>query len=198
MKGQFITLYGINNIGKSTHAKRLVNRLNENGTEAVYLKYPVYDLQPTGPFLNRILRSGCGQRVSEEELQLWFTLNRFQKQPEIEKWLAEGTWVVAEDYTGTGLAWGAAKGADLEWLMGMNQHLLKEDYALMLEGERGLSAQEDGHLHESDHELARRCQKVHRELAQRFDWDVVEVQPRQADTAELVWAAVKKRFSFKN
>ena len=124
MKGKFITFYGINNIGKSTHAELLTERLKAEGHDAIFVKFPVYDLNPTGPYLNQFLREGK-QEISEEELQMWFTLNRFQAQPRLKKWLDEGKIIVAEDYTGTGLAWGSLKGADLTWLTEMNKYLIK-------------------------------------------------------------------------
>lgn len=193
-RGKFITVYGINNIGKSTHTKRLVRKLDKVGVPAVHVKYPVYDIEPSGPFLNEVLRSGNKQQMSEEELQMWFALNRFQYEKELERLLDNGIWVVAEDYTGTGLAWGAAKGADIEWLLELNKPLLKEDFSLMLDGKRTLAARERGHLHESDDNLANRCQKIHRELAERFGWKVVEVQPLQKNTAALVWNTVNDEF----
>ncbi|MBI5754595.1 hypothetical protein HZA41_00065, partial [Candidatus Peregrinibacteria bacterium] len=77
-RGKFITFYGINNIGKTTHARRLCRRLVDRGIRAEFLKYPIYSIEPTGSFLNKILRSGAKQTISEEELQMWFALNRFQ------------------------------------------------------------------------------------------------------------------------
>ena len=105
----FITLYGINNIGKTTHTVRLVKRLKKAGYDAVRIKYPVYDVHPSGDFLNKVLRSGESQMLSEEELQLWFVLNRTQFQPILKGWLDAGKIVVAEDYTGTGIAWGTTQ-----------------------------------------------------------------------------------------
>lgn len=194
MEGKFITMYGINNIGKSTHAKRLVKRLKARGIDAVYVKYPVYELDPTGIFINDVLRSGDEQEISEEELQMWFALNRYQYEPTLKNHLANGAWVIAEDYTGTGLAWGAAKGADLKWLEEVHKYLMKEDFAIMLEGQRDLNAREQGHIHEGNDALAMKCQDVHRELAQKYGWAVVEIQPNFDDTERLVWEAVSKRF----
>lgn len=191
MKGKFITLYGINNIGKSTHAKLLVSRLETEGFKAVYVKYPVYDLEPTGPFLNSVLRGGA-QKISEDELQLWFILNRYQFEPQIREWLLEGYVVVAEDYIATGIAWGTAKGLSKDWLISANKYLLKEDFALMLEGERCLSAREDDHVHEHNDDLVERCVAVHEELADEFGWKRVRLQEKKEDTAELVWKAVKE------
>ncbi len=194
MRGKFIAVYGINNIGKSTHCKRIVKRLEEEGHKAVYVKYPVYDIEPSGPFLDNALRGG-GNKLSEEELQMWFILNRYQFQPELERLLNDGYIVVAEDYIGTGIAWGTAKGLDEAWLENANSLLLKEDFSLMLEGSRSLAAKEKGHLHEDDDELAEKCRVVHEFLAEKFNWNVVRVQEKKAATAKLVWEEIEKALS---
>lgn len=132
--GKFIALYGVNNIGKSTQAKVLVDTLKKAGYEAVYLKYPVYDLPPTGPKLNAILRNNKQQNISEEELQTLFRQNRLDYESELQKMLAEGKIIVAEDYTGTGIAWGVAKGLDLKWIEELNKNLLREIWRFYFEG----------------------------------------------------------------
>lgn len=185
-----ITLYGINNIGKTTHALRLVERLKAEGYDAVHVKYPVYDLEPTGVFLNQFLRSGGAQTISEEELQMWFTLNRYQFEPTLKEWLAAGKIVVAEDYIGTGIAWGTVKGASTEWLETLNRHLIREDLALFLDGERHRSALEAGHLHEANEAFMEDSAVVHRDLAARYGWVRVEVAEEKEVTAERLWAAL--------
>jgi dTMP kinase len=186
-----ITLYGINNIGKSTQAKRLVERLKREGRDAVYIKYPVYEVEPTGRYLNEFLRSGEAQKLSEEELQMWFTLNRYQFQPTLEKWLAEGKIVVAEDYTGTGLVWGTVKGADLGWLESLNKGLVKEDLAILLDGERFGHAAEKAHIHESSDELMERSREVHLDLGKKYGWVKVPVIGNADQVEAAVWDTVK-------
>ncbi len=187
----FITIYGVNNIGKTTQAKMLVDRLRQEGYEAVYVKYPVYEVEPTGKFLNKFLRSGGPQEISEEELQMWFTLNRHQFEPTLKEWLKEGKIVVAEDYTGTGIVWGTVKGADTRWLCELNRSLIKEDLAILLDGERRLDAKEEKHIHETDEELMKRSRQVHLELGERFSWIKIPVQESKEETHELVWQVVK-------
>jgi dTMP kinase len=189
MEGKFITLYGINNIGKTTHAKRLVKRINDEGGKAVHIKYPVYDLAPTGPFINEVLRGG-EQSISEDELQMWFVLNRCQNQNEIRRLLDEGHTIVAEDYTGTGIAWGVAKGLELEWLESLNKHLIKEDLSILFEGERDVTAKEDIHVHEQNDELIERCRIVHSELADKYNWQRLQVCPTMDETANSLWKLI--------
>ncbi len=191
-KGAFITIYGINNIGKSTHAQILTERLINEGYDAEFLKYPNYTVEPTGPFLDHLLRGHEKQPISEEELQLWFVLNRYQFQPEIERKLAEGKVLVVEDYIGTGISWGVAKGLKLEWMEAINKHLMKEDLAVYMSGHRHMQAKEAKHIHEQDDELAERCRRVHEKLAKKYKWKKVQMQHEIHDTAALMWGEVEK------
>ncbi|MDA1060413.1 MAG: hypothetical protein O3B47_01320, partial [bacterium] len=154
MKGTFITIYGVNNMGKSTHAKLLVKKLQDEGHKAHYVKYPVYEIEPSGVFIDSVLRSG-DQSISEEELQLWFILNRYQYQPELKRLLNDGYMVVAEDYIGTGMAWGMAKGLSENWVETCNKGLIKENLSILIEGERMKAAKEKNHVHEENDELIR-------------------------------------------
>ena len=187
----FITLYGINNIGKSTQALRLVERLKAEGFDAVYVKFPVYDVEPTGVYLNQFLRSGEAQNISEEELQMWFAMNRFQFEPTLREWLKDGKVVVAEDYTGTGIAWGMVKGASKEWLESLNAPLIKEDLAILLDGERFIKAREEGHIHETNEEFMKLARQIHLELGEAYGWVKIPVQPTKDETEALVWEVVK-------
>jgi len=190
-KGKFITFYGINNIGKSTHANILCERLRKEGYECVYLKYPIYDIEPSGPYLNKIIR-GNDQRITENELQLWFTVNRHQFESELKKMLAEGKTVVAEDYTGTGIAWGLTKGSDEAWLEAINSKLLKPNFSILIDGERARNAIEQGHIHETKDDLIQKSREIHLYLAKKYGWEIVPLQEKFEDTAKLVWAAAQK------
>lgn len=186
-KGKFITIYGINNIGKTTHAKRIAERLNKLGTRAVYIKYPIYGIKPTGQLLNKILRKSGKQEIPEEMLQLIFVLNRYQFQPELKKILEKGITVIAEDYIGTGIAWGAAKGANMRELEKMNKFLVQPDMAVLMDGSRVLAARESNHLHEKDDNLAAKCQQIYRKLAQKYRWEKVLVDKDPDITAARLW-----------
>lgn len=190
-----ITFYGVNNIGKSTQAKMLVDTLNTLGYKAIYLKYPIYNIEPTGSYINQILRNPAGQSVSEQELQMWFALNRFQFEPQLKKYLDQNYIVIAEDYTATSLAWGSAKGADLSWLEEINKPLLNEDFAILITGERSKSSIEDGHIHESNNELIHKVSQKLLELATVHNWQVVQRQQRLEDTQKLIFDIVKNHIN---
>ncbi len=187
----FITLYGTNNTGKTTHAKRLAAKLEEVGHKVKYVKFPVYDLEPTGPYLNDFIRGGQHQGVTEAELQMWFALNRYQFEPTLKKWLDDGYTVVAEDYIGTGIAWGTAKGLDAFWLESLNRYLVQEDLAILIDGPRVLSAKEKTHIHEESDELIEKCRLVLQDLGEKYGWRNVMLQDKIEDTAALIWDIVE-------
>src|SRR3989344_1802759 len=127
MNGHLIVLYGINNLGKTTQAKLLVDRLQAAGKQAEYLKYALYNIEPSGALINDYLRKGNPYNFSAREFQLLQVLNRTQYDAELRAKLAAGQWLVAEDYVGTGIAWGMGAGVDRQLLEKLNQHLVKED-----------------------------------------------------------------------
>lgn len=195
LRGKFITFYGINNIGKSTHARILCDHLKKDDFDPVYIKYPIYDLDPSGPYLNKLIREK-EQSVSEEELQLWFTINRHQFEPQLKKMLSEGKTVIAEDYIGTGISWGMTKGANEEWLEQINRYLLRSDLAILLDGEQNKQAMEKTHIHERNERLMKKARQAHLDLAKKYAWYIIKLQQKKEDTAKLVWAAVKEFFEY--
>ncbi len=233
MQGKFIALYGINNIGKSTQTSLLVQRLVSAGVRVEYIKYPIYDLDPTGKMLNEILRGKqkrnvqsvidffegtsirrpnakrrpaiafrkqsiapkeIRQRVTEEELQMWYSLNRYQYDPQIRKKLDSGISIVAEDYTGTGLAWGGAKGADLDWLLAVNKFLQKPDLEILIDGERFLAGKEKVHLHESSDRLIAKARKSFQKLAKKNGWQIVNANQKIEEVSIDLWQMTEPLF----
>lgn len=192
MRGAFITIYGVNNIGKTTHAKLLTERLKKEGFDSVYLKYPIYRLEPTGPEINAVLRTEEPQKITELELQTLFMQNRRDFEPELKKMLEEGKIVVAEDYTGTGIAWGTAKGMEQVVVEKLNVGLLKEDFSILMKGNRDRRVIEEKHIHENNDELILKVGVILDGLAEKNGWKVVALRDRIPDTAEAIWHEVSE------
>ncbi len=190
--GKLIVLYGTNNLGKSTQAKLLLNNLLQTGQRAEYIKYPIYDLKPTGPEINKILRSGAAQKISELELQNLYAQNRFAFQPTLSRKFRQGIHIVAEDYIGTGLAWGVTKGSKLEDLEKQNQGLIKENLIFLLDGERFIEGKEKSHLHETSDELMKKCRQVHLELAKKYGWQIIDANRSVDAIHQEIWERVQK------
>lgn len=192
MSGKLIALYGINNLGKSTQAKRLVERLIKEGKEAYYLKYPLYNLTPSGQIINGYLRNGNPYELSPREYQIVHVVNRTQYDAALRARLMSGEWIVVEDYVGTGMAWGVGAGVDEAFLQELNSHLLHEDLPIFMDGERFMEAKEEGHKHETDDVLMAKVKEMHHTLAKKNGWFMVNANQTRDEVHEDIWKHVKR------
>ncbi len=193
-KGKFIVLYGINNIGKTTQAEKLVERIKAQGLPCEHLKYPLYKLEPTGTMINEYLRQGNPSQLNPREIQILYCMNRYQFQEELIKKMEQGINIVAEDYTGTGIAWGVGRGVDKEFLIRINEYLLKPDLEILLDGERFLEGKEKYHINENDDELVNQVRKIHLDLQAKYHWPIVEANHDREEVGENIWQLVKNLF----
>ena len=122
--------------------------------------------------MNSILRHHT-ETLPPLETQKIFAQNRIDYEPILRSRLNDGEWVVAEDYKGTGIAWGMTFGVPKEELEKINKGLLKEDLALCMIGERFTSGIERDHLHEQCNGWENN-KKIHELLAQEKGWVVVD------------------------
>jgi dTMP kinase len=192
MRGKLIALYGINNLGKTTQARVLVEHLTREGKQAQYLKYPLYELPPSGLMINAYLRNGNPHNLSAREFQILQILNRTQYDSVLRDRIESGEWVVVEDYVGTGIAWGVGAGVDEAFLQELNSHLLSEDLCVFMDGERFLDGKEEGHKHESDDVLMQKVRSVHHTLAEKRGWFMVNANESREKVEEAIWKHVKR------
>lgn len=186
----FIVFYGVNNLGKTTQAKLLVERLRREGVKAEYVKYPVYALSPSGPLIDEYLRGGNPHGFSPREFQLLQALNRTHYEPTLREKLSSGTMVVAEDYVGTGIAWGVGTGVLPKFLKTVNSHLLKEDIAFHFTGKRFVESAEETHAHEQDAALMARVAAAHELLAKEYGWIPIPANDPREAIHERIWKIV--------
>ena len=192
-KGTFIVFYGVNNLGKSTQALMLVDQLKKDGKMAEYLKYPVYDLEPSGPIINSYLREGNPYNLTPTEVQTLYAFNRTQYEPQLVDKLIAGVTIVAEDYTGTGIAWGTGLGVHPELLRIINSHLIVEDVGLLFTGSRFAAGKEDNHVHEQDDDLTEKVDIIHKRLAKERGWHIIEANRSRMSIHEEIVQIVSKK-----
>jgi len=190
-RGKFIVIYGANNTGKSEQAKRLTANLNNIGIPATYLKYPIYDLAPTGPRLNSILREKK-ENPTPLELQKIFAQNRRDFEPELRELLDSGLWVVAEDYRKTGIAWGLTYDVDIKVLEEINSDLYPEDLEICFDGERFTGGIERSHIFEQGGRWEKN-RIVHALLACRYSWEVIDSSESMDEVEKKVFYVVEKK-----
>lgn len=207
MSGKFIVIYGANNLGKTIQTSLLTKKLIDNGENILLVKYPIYTLKPTGPKINRILRdpSEKDRGIKELDFQKLYIQNRIDFQPTLKLLLSSGFTVLAEDYLGTGIAWGVTNsikndGEDEKNLSKLiskfeklNKGLLKPDIAILLDGERFLTGIEKEHRNEdrgnSVWDLNR---KVYQKLAKRYSWKSVNANQSIESVHRDIWKIISK------
>jgi len=192
-RGKFITILGINNIGKSTQRELLKDRIWKTGDRRlpVDVKYPFYGIEPIGPMLDDYLRHGNPFNLTPREFQTLQVLHRAQVEPEILRTLERGIHAIAEDYIGTGVAWGIGSGVGEDYLLKINSKLLIEDITILLDGDRFLDAKEDNHTHENNDSLTEKVRNIHLRLAQDFGWKVVNANDAIKVVHENIWEIVQ-------
>ncbi len=191
-KGKLIVLYGVNNLGKTTQAKLLVDKIKQSGQAAEYVKYHIYDLEPTGPIINDYLRADNPYNLTPREFQILSAVNKYHYQPILRQKLESGIFIVAEDYWATSVAWGAGAGVDKQFLIKLNEGLIKEDLAFLFDGERFLDSAEPGHYHEENMDLTNRVRQAHLELGKEYGWVKVSVNDTIATVHTLIWEEIGK------
>jgi len=192
IKGLFIIFHGINNLGKSTQAKLLVEKMNQTGHQTEYLKYPIYNLKPSGTILNNYLREGNKFNLTAREAQTIYAINRTQYEPGLKSKLEQGINIVAEDYTGTGICWGIGAGVDEDYLKLINSHLLKEDLDFLFDGQRFAESTEKNHKHENDEELLEKVRQAHLKIGQENNWIIINANLTIEAIHAIIWAEISK------
>lgn len=190
--GKLIVFYGINNLGKSTQAKLLLEKLKDNGYEAEYIKYPIYDLKPSGVMLNDYLRNANPDNLHSREAQIIYAMNRTQYQQELIQKLQSGRIIIAEDYKGTGIAWGLGAGIDEKFLKSINEHLISEDLVLLFDGERFKQSIENNHKHENDDDLITKVRWAHLKLGEEHNWKKINANLSIEEIHNQIWEEVVK------
>lgn len=195
--GKFIVLYGVNNLGKTTQAKLLVeNLIIKMGQEAEYLKYAIYNLDPSGSLINNYLRQGNPYQFSSREFQLLQVLNRTQYEPKLKEKLVKGTWIIAEDYIGTGIAWGMAEGIDKNLLYKLNTHLLQEDLGILFQGEPFTETLDKSNAHETSVNMLTKVNQAFEEISRDFGWHIIKANQPIATIQEEIMDIIKSKITY--
>ncbi|MGC9309410.1 MAG: dTMP kinase [Candidatus Nanoarchaeia archaeon] len=108
-RGKLIVIEGSDGSGKSTQAKKLVEKLHEQDIKAEPLKFPDYS-SPTGDIVARYLGKhgyrqefGPSNDIDPMIASTWYALDRWAKKPEIESKLSAGIWLISDRYVESNL-----------------------------------------------------------------------------------------------
>ena len=129
-KGLLVAFEGLDQSGKQTQAERLKARVEAAGRTAVLLDFPAYETH-IGKEIHDALH---GEReYGPDVMQLLYVANRYEKKPQIERMLADGTVVICDRYLASSIAYGEAHGLDGAWLRDIQRYLPPPALSILLD-----------------------------------------------------------------
>jgi dTMP kinase len=173
MSGLLIAFEGLDQSGKQTQAEMLRDRLKEDGRKARLVSFPDYGTS----IGEEIARALAGEReYGPDVMQLLYVANRYERKPDLERWLEGGLILVCDRYTASSVAYGEAAGLDPEWLTDMQELLPRAALTIMLDIAPETAVKRkavDRDRYERDLALQSRVRESYRRQAAAFGWVVL-------------------------
>jgi dTMP kinase len=130
MPGFLIAYEGLDQSGKQTQAEKLRDRLKLDGHKARLESFPDYATS----IGEDIARALAGEReFGPDVMQLLYVANRYERKPDIERWLEGGLVLVCDRYVASSVAYGEASGLDPAWLTEMQRMLPPAALTILLD-----------------------------------------------------------------
>jgi dTMP kinase len=130
MPGVLIVFEGLDQSGKQTQAELLRDRLKADGRKARLLSFPDYGTS-IGEEIARALQ---GEReYGPDVMQILYIANRYERKPDLQRWLDGGLVLVCDRYIASSIAYGEAQGLDPAWLEDMQKFLPSPALTIMLD-----------------------------------------------------------------
>jgi dTMP kinase len=106
-------------------------------------------------------------------MQLLYIANRYEKKPQMEKMLADGTIIICDRYLASSVAYGEAHGLNAGWLREIQRYLPPPDLTILLDIAPETAAGRkttNRDKYERDLALLSRVRESYRRQAQAADW----------------------------
>lgn len=130
-RGALIVLEGLDRVGKSTLARKLVEHLEKSKKPVTHCRFPDRTT-PVGRMIDDFLTSS--KRVDSHVMHLLFSANRWELAQHIKNTINQGKTVIVDRYSYSGIAYSSAKkGLTFQWCCEMEKGLPKPDLVVYLE-----------------------------------------------------------------
>ena len=130
-KGVFICIEGLDGSGKTTHTKRLIRNLQNQGIDAVYTTEP--SRGELGTFIRSSVLEGKTRAPRVVEAVL-FAVDRVEHiEKDVKPALKEGKVVVSDRCVYSSLAYQGAAGLDIDWIEEINRFALPPDLTIYID-----------------------------------------------------------------
>ena len=191
MQGHLIAFEGLDQSGKQTQAELLRDRLKQEGHKARVVSFPDYATS-IGEEIARALQ---GEReYGADVMQLLYVANRYERKPDLQRWLDGGLVLVCDRYAASSVAYGEAQGLDPNWLTEMQQFLPPPTATILLDIAPDLAARRkavDRDRYERDLAMLSRVRDSYLQQARTGGWVILDGARAQEDIAEDVITAVR-------
>jgi len=195
MSGHIIAFEGLDQSGKQTQAELLRDRLKQDGRKARLVSFPDYGTS-IGEELARALQ---GEReYGADVMQLLYIANRYERKPDLQRWLDGGLILVCDRYMASSIAYGDAQGLDPVWLTEMQKFLPPASLTIMLDIAPATAVQRkavDRDRYERDLAMQERVRESYRRQAADAGWIVLDGERAKDVIAADVFSAVSSRLS---
>lgn len=195
MAGLLVACEGLDQSGKETQAQLLRDRLKSDGYKARILSFPDYGTS-VGEEIARALQ---GERTyAPDVMQLLYITNRYERKPDIERWLAGDLVVICDRYRASSVAYGEAQGLDPAWLESTQRFLPDPGLTIFLDIRPETAAERkvvDRDRYERDRDLLARVKKSYERQAGEPGWVRIDGEQPKPQVAEEVARAVLSRLA---
>jgi dTMP kinase len=195
MSGMLIAFEGLDQSGKQTQAELLRDRLKADGHKSRLVSFPDYATS-IGEEIARALQ---GEReYGADVMQLLYVANRYERKPDLQRWLDGGLILVCDRYLASSVAYGAAFGLNADWLIDMQRFLPPPAVTILLDIAPETAAQRksvDRDRYERDLALLGRVREAYQRLAVDPSWVRVDGERSRDAIAADVFTAVSARLS---
>ncbi len=193
MDGKLIAFEGLDQSGKQTQAERLRDHLKTQGRKARLVSFPDYGTS----IGEEIARALSNERAyGPDVMQLLYVANRYEKKPDLLRWLEGGLILVSDRYTASSVAYGEAFGLDAAWLTEMQKFLPAAALTILLDiaPETAVTRKSvDRDRYERDLAMQARVRESYHRQAQAQGWVVLDGERSKEEIAADVLSAVASR-----
>ncbi len=196
MTGHLIAFEGLDQSGKQTQAEMLRDRLKQDGRKSRLVSFPDYGTS-IGEEIARALQ---GERdYGPDVMQLLYVANRYERKPDLQRWLDGGLILVSDRYAASSIAYGEAFGLDPAWLKEIQKYLPAASLTIVLDiapatavGRKSV----DRDRYERDLALQQRVRESYqRQAASEPNWVIIDGEQTKDAVAAEVFSVVTSRLA---
>ncbi|KAI1708388.1 thymidylate kinase domain-containing protein [Ditylenchus destructor] len=143
-RGALIVLEGIDRSGKTTQSEKLLKYLKQEGRDARIQRFPDRGEKITGKLIDEYLRNAKDINDSKQVMHLLFSANRWALAEKMREDLKEGTTLIVDRYSFSGVTYSMAKDLDKNWVCQPEVGLPRPDLVLFFDVDPDETSSRDG------------------------------------------------------